>query len=149
MVAALDQIQGDVGPGQPFDQGRLAPPRHHVVGPALQDVDGRRHGQGAAQQQPVARLLEHAAGQDVFAQPLLDDQGLALAQDGLALVIGERLEQSFRQAMTISGGSPSALVGSPITIVLLLLIIAALVVPYVMRRLKVIRAARLLPEGAD
>ena len=67
----------------------------------------------------------------------------------LALVLGGMMEQSFRQAMTISGGNPNVLVGSPITIVLLVLIIAALVVPYAMKRLKVIRAARLVPEGAD
>ena len=31
---------------QPFDQGGLAPPRHNVVGPPLQDVNGGCDGQG-------------------------------------------------------------------------------------------------------
>ena len=67
----------------------------------------------------------------------------------LALVLGGMMEQSFRQAMTISGGSPAILVGSTITVILLILIIAALIVPYLLKRLSLLRAARVVPEGAD
>jgi putative tricarboxylic transport membrane protein len=41
---------------------------------------------------------------------------IPLAPLVLAVVLGEIMEQSFRQAMTISGGELSIFIGSPITI---------------------------------
>jgi len=59
----------------------------------------------------------------------------------LALVLGGMMEQSFRQAMTISGASLKIFVSSPITVVLLVMIIAALVMPFVLARVKALRRA--------
>lgn len=54
----------------------------------------------------------------------------------LAVVLGGMMEQSFRQAMTISGGSPQIFVGSPVTQILALVSLASLVAPYVARRIR-------------
>jgi putative tricarboxylic transport membrane protein len=54
----------------------------------------------------------------------------------LALVLGSIMEQSFRQAMTISGGNPKIFVGSPICIILLVMIVVAVLAPLVVSRLK-------------
>ena len=43
----------------------------------------------------------------------------------LGLVLGGLMEQSFRQALTISDGNPAVLAGSPICIVLLIMIVTA------------------------
>jgi putative tricarboxylic transport membrane protein len=52
----------------------------------------------------------------------------------LAVVLGGAMEQSFRQAMTLSGGSPTILVGSGISITLLTLTIVALLLPFAVPR---------------
>ena len=52
------------------------------------------------------------------------------------------LEQSFRQSMTMSGGSLSVFVGSDITILLLIFSIAALVLPPVLSRMLTARRRR-------
>ncbi|MBX3661726.1 MAG: tripartite tricarboxylate transporter permease [Burkholderiales bacterium] len=54
----------------------------------------------------------------------------------LALVLGGIMEQSFRQAMTISGGNPKVFVGSTICIILLAMIVVAVVMPLLMSRLR-------------
>jgi putative tricarboxylic transport membrane protein len=60
----------------------------------------------------------------------------------LAVVLGNMMEQSFRQAMTISGAHPKIFVSSPICVVLLVMTVAALVMPFVLSRLSALRAAR-------
>ncbi len=49
----------------------------------------------------------------------------------LSIVLGGLLEKSFRQAMTISGGDPGILVGSPIAVTLLLLSVFVFLVPFI------------------
>jgi putative tricarboxylic transport membrane protein len=66
----------------------------------------------------------------------------------LALVLGKMMEQSFRQAMTISGANLKIFVGSPICIALLVMTIAAILMPLVLRRMKPMRAAQPSEESA-
>ena len=47
----------------------------------------------------------------------------------LALVLGDMIEQSLRQAMTLSMGKMGILVGSPICVVLLIMTVASLLFP--------------------
>jgi putative tricarboxylic transport membrane protein len=54
----------------------------------------------------------------------------------LSLVLGGIMEQSFRQAMTISGGDPKIFVGSGICIVLLVLTAIALSLPFLVPKIK-------------
>jgi putative tricarboxylic transport membrane protein len=61
----------------------------------------------------------------------------------LALVLGSMMEQSFRQALTISGGNPSILVGSTICLILVALSVFSAVLPFLLPRLKAWR------EGAQ
>ncbi len=61
----------------------------------------------------------------------------------LALVLGDMMEQSFRQAMTISGGNPGVLVGSTICLVLVGLSVFSALLPFLLPRLKAWR------EGAQ
>jgi putative tricarboxylic transport membrane protein len=61
----------------------------------------------------------------------------------LSLVLGGMMEQSFRQAMTISGANPKIFVGSTICLVLLALSILSVLLPFLLPRLKAWR------EGAD
>jgi putative tricarboxylic transport membrane protein len=57
----------------------------------------------------------------------------------LSLVLGGMMEQSFRQAMTISGGSPAIFVGSGITVTLLVMSVISIALPFILPRLKAIR----------
>lgn len=62
----------------------------------------------------------------------------------LSLVLGGMMEQSFRQAMTISGADPGVFVRSPICIVLLVASAIALSIPFIaplLRRFALSRAA--------
>jgi len=61
----------------------------------------------------------------------------------LALVLGDMMEQSFRQAMTISDGNPQILVGSTICLVLVALSVVSALLPFVLPKLKAWR------EGAE
>jgi len=61
----------------------------------------------------------------------------------LSLVLGGMMEQSFRQAMTISGADPGVFVRSPICIVLLAASALALSIPFIAPLLR-----RLAPAGA-
>jgi putative tricarboxylic transport membrane protein len=65
----------------------------------------------------------------------------------LALVLGKMMEQSFRQAMTISGGNLKIFVGSTITVLLLIMTIIAILMPIVLRRMKPMRAAPATEES--
>lgn len=58
----------------------------------------------------------------------------------LALVLGDMMEQSFRQALTISGGSPKILVGSTICVVLVGLSVLSALLPFLLPKLKAWRA---------
>ncbi|MNY54526.1 hypothetical protein D3C86_1904140 [compost metagenome] len=100
MVAVFDQFQTHVAAAQALDQFDLMTPRHHVVGAPLQHMDRRLDVNDSVQQQPVARLFEHASGQDVGPQALLGYDGLALAQDGLTFVVGQtRPHQLFGEVL--------------------------------------------------
>ena len=54
----------------------------------------------------------------------------------LSLVLGGIMEQSFRQAMTISGGNPKIFVGSTITVTLVALSALSVALPFLLPRLK-------------
>jgi putative tricarboxylic transport membrane protein len=57
----------------------------------------------------------------------------------LSLVLGGIMEQSFRQAMTISGGHPKIFVGSTICVVLVALSVFSIALPFIMARVKASR----------
>jgi putative tricarboxylic transport membrane protein len=57
----------------------------------------------------------------------------------LSLVLGGIMEQSFRQAMTLSGGNPKIFVASPICITLVALSVLSIVLPFILPRLKALR----------
>ena len=59
----------------------------------------------------------------------------------LSLVLGGILEQSFRQAMTISGGNPATFVASTICVVQVILTIISIFVPIILNRVKSLRVA--------
>ena len=54
----------------------------------------------------------------------------------LSLVLGGMMEQSFRQAMTISGANPKIFVGSAICVVLLAVSVISVALPFLLPRLK-------------
>ena len=54
----------------------------------------------------------------------------------LSLVLGGIMEQSFRQAMTISGANPKIFVGSTICVVLLALSLISVLLPFLLPKLK-------------
>jgi putative tricarboxylic transport membrane protein len=59
----------------------------------------------------------------------------------LSLVMGGIMEQSFRQAMTISGGNPKIFVGSTICVTLVVLSVLSIFLPVIIARVKAARAA--------
>jgi putative tricarboxylic transport membrane protein len=54
----------------------------------------------------------------------------------LSLVLGGMMEQSFRQAMTISGGNPKIFFGSAITITLVVMSVISIMLPFIMPMIK-------------
>ncbi len=58
----------------------------------------------------------------------------------LSLVLGGIMEQSFRQAMTISSGNIKIFYGSTITVTLLLMSVISVMLPFIIPRLKALRA---------
>jgi putative tricarboxylic transport membrane protein len=64
---------------------------------------------------------------------------IPLAPMVLSLVLGGIMEQSFRQAMTISGGNPKIFVGSTICITLVVLSVFSIGLPFILSRLKLWR----------
>jgi putative tricarboxylic transport membrane protein len=65
---------------------------------------------------------------------------IPLAPMVLSLVLGGIMEQSFRQAMTISGGNPKIFVGSTICIVLVAMSIFSIFLPFILRRIEAMGA---------
>jgi putative tricarboxylic transport membrane protein len=61
---------------------------------------------------------------------------IPLAPMVLSLVLGGIMEQSFRQAMTISGGNPKIFVGSVICVTLVALSVLSILLPLLLPRLK-------------
>ncbi|MGE4109895.1 MAG: tripartite tricarboxylate transporter permease [Burkholderiales bacterium] len=57
----------------------------------------------------------------------------------LSLVLGGIMEQSFRQAMTISGGNTNVFYGSSITVTLLTMSAISVALPFIIPRLKAMR----------
>jgi putative tricarboxylic transport membrane protein len=53
------------------------------------------------------------------------------------------MEQSFRQAMTISGGNPKIFVHSGITVTLIALSVISVLTPFILARFKAFRNAPL------
>jgi putative tricarboxylic transport membrane protein len=72
---------------------------------------------------------------------------IPLAPMVLSLVLGGIMEQSFRQAMTISDADPSIFVGSTICITLVALSVASIALPLVLARIKSLRGAQ--PAGEE
>ena len=75
---------------------------------------------------------------------LFNKAGIPITPLVLGLVLGDLLEQSFRQSLTLSDGSLSIFVGSPITVTLLSLSAVSLLWPLVASR---IRRLKQLPAG--
>ncbi len=61
---------------------------------------------------------------------------IPLAPMVLALVLGGIMEQSFRQAMTISGADPAIFVKSGISITLVVLSAISLLLPFILPKVK-------------
>jgi putative tricarboxylic transport membrane protein len=57
----------------------------------------------------------------------------------LALVLGDVIEQSFRQAMTISDGSLTIFVSSGITVTLMALTVISILWPFILSRIKALK----------
>jgi putative tricarboxylic transport membrane protein len=67
---------------------------------------------------------------------IFDKIDIPVAPLVLSLVLGGMMEQSFRQAMTISGGNPKIFFSSAITITLVILSIISIVLPFILPKLK-------------
>ena len=67
---------------------------------------------------------------------IFDKVDIPVAPLVLSLVLGGIMEQSFRQAMTISGGNPKIFFNSAITITLVILSIISVLTPFILARLK-------------
>ena len=71
---------------------------------------------------------------------VFDKVDIPVAPLVLSLVLGGMMEQSFRQAMTISGADPSIFVGSGITVTLLVMSVISILMPVILPRLKAWKA---------
>ncbi|MBM3373377.1 MAG: tripartite tricarboxylate transporter permease [Betaproteobacteria bacterium] len=67
---------------------------------------------------------------------VFDKTGIPVAPLVLSLVLGGMMEQSFRQAMTISGGDLKIFYGSTITVVLLVMSVISVALPFVIPMLR-------------
>lgn len=67
---------------------------------------------------------------------VFDKVSIPVAPLVLSLVLGGMMEQSFRQAMTISGGNPQIFFNSAITVTLIVLSVVSIFAPFVMARMK-------------
>jgi putative tricarboxylic transport membrane protein len=67
---------------------------------------------------------------------IFDKVDIPVAPLVLSLVLGGIMEQSFRQAMTISGADPSIFVKSGISITLIVLSVVSVAVPFILPRIK-------------
>ena len=67
---------------------------------------------------------------------IFDKVDIPVAPLVLSLVLGGIMEQSFRQAMTISGANPKIFVNSAITITLVIMSVISIALPFVLPRIK-------------
>jgi len=67
---------------------------------------------------------------------IFDKVDIPVAPLVLSVVLGGLMEQSFRQAMTISSGNPAVFVSSGITVTLVVLSVISLSMPFILPRLK-------------
>jgi putative tricarboxylic transport membrane protein len=67
---------------------------------------------------------------------IFDKVDIPVAPMVLSLVLGGMMEQSFRQAMTISGGNPKIFFNSAITMTLVVMSVISISLPFVLPRLK-------------
>jgi putative tricarboxylic transport membrane protein len=74
---------------------------------------------------------------------VFDKVDIPVAPLVLSLVLGGMMEQSFRQAMTISGGNPKIFLSSGITITLMVLSVISVATPFILARFKAFRNATL------
>jgi putative tricarboxylic transport membrane protein len=72
---------------------------------------------------------------------VFDKVDIPVAPLVLPLVLGGIMEQSFRQAMTISGADPAIFVKSGISITLIALSIISITLPFILPRLKAMKAS--------
>ena len=70
---------------------------------------------------------------------VFDKVDIPVAPLVLSLVLGGMMEQSFRQAMTISGGNPVIFVSSTITVTLLVFTAISVAAPFILPRLRAMR----------
>ena len=71
---------------------------------------------------------------------IFDKVDIPVAPLVLSVVLGGLMEQSFRQAMTISSGNPVVFVSSGITVTLVVLSVISLSLPFILPRLKTMTA---------
>ena len=67
---------------------------------------------------------------------VFDKVDIPVAPLVLSLVLGGMMEQSFRQAMTISGGNPKIFFGSVITVTLVVMSVISILLPFILPMLK-------------
>ena len=67
---------------------------------------------------------------------VFDKVDIPVAPLVLSLVLGGMMEQSFRQAMTISGANPKIFFGSAITITLVVMSVISILLPFILPMLK-------------
>ncbi len=72
---------------------------------------------------------------------IFDKVDIPVAPLVLSLVLGGIMEQSFRQAMTISSGNPVVFVSSGITATLMVLSVISLAMPFILPRLKSLKSS--------
>src|SRR5688572_20544 len=72
---------------------------------------------------------------------VFDKVDIPVAPLVLSLVLGGMMEQSFRQAMTISGGNPKIFFNSTITISLVILSVISVITPFILARMKMFKNA--------
>lgn len=72
---------------------------------------------------------------------IFDKVDIPVAPLVLSLVLGGIMEQSFRQAMTISGGNPVIFVSSGITVTLVVLSVISIAMPFILPRLKALKSS--------
>lgn len=72
---------------------------------------------------------------------IFDKVDIPVAPLVLSLVLGGIMEQSFRQAMTISDGNPAVFVGSGITVTLVVLSVLSIALPSILPRLKALKSS--------
>jgi putative tricarboxylic transport membrane protein len=75
---------------------------------------------------------------------VFDKVDIPVAPLVLSLVLGGMMEQSFRQAMTISGGNPKIFFGSVITVTLVVMSVISILLPFILPKLK-----KFKEEGKD